>query len=80
MSGMKTFFSTSGALERSLSRLLKLCHERERSSSKCAMRYLKIGYGVRGGEPGGAGILLVAERSVEGLGDGAQVEGTDGRS
>ena len=41
--------------------------------------YLKIGYGVRGGQPGGAGVLLVTKGSVEGLGDGAQIEGTDGR-
>lgn len=39
--------------------------------------YLKIGYGIWGGEPGSAGILLVAEGSIEGLSDGAQVEGTD---
>lgn len=43
---------------------------------KC-VGYLKIGYGIWGGEPGSAGVLLVAERSIEGLGDGAQVEGTD---
>lgn len=42
--------------------------------------YLKIGNGVWGGEPGSARVLLVAERSIEGLGDGAQVEGTDSRS
>lgn len=41
------------------------------------MSYLKIGYGVWGGEPCSAGVLLVAERSVECLGDGAQIEGTD---
>lgn len=41
--------------------------------------YLKVGYGVWGGEPGGAGVLLVAEGPVEGLGDGAQVEGTHSR-
>lgn len=41
--------------------------------------YLKIGYGIWGREPGSAGILLVAKGSVEGLGDGAQIEGTDSR-
>lgn len=39
--------------------------------------YLEIGNGVGGGEPGRAGVLLVAKGSVEGLGDGAQIEGTD---
>lgn len=42
--------------------------------------YLKIGYRVWGGEPGGARVLLVAKGSVEGLGDGAPIEGTDGGS
>lgn len=46
---------------------------------KC-VNYLEIGYGVWGGEPGGAGVLLVAKGPVEGLRDGAQIEGTDGRS
>lgn len=41
--------------------------------------YLKIGYGVWGGEPGSAGVFLVAKGSVEGLGDGAQIESADGR-
>ena len=41
------------------------------------MSYLKIRYGVWGGEPGSAGVLLVAERSIECLGDGAQIEGAD---
>lgn len=41
------------------------------------MSYLKIGYGVWGGQPGSAGVLLVAERSVKSQGDGAQIEGTD---
>lgn len=41
--------------------------------------YLKIGYGVWGGEPGSAGVLLVAKGSIEGLGDGAQIESADGR-
>lgn len=42
--------------------------------------YLEIGNGIWGGHPGSAGVFLVAERSIEGLGDGAQVEGTDSRS
>lgn len=42
--------------------------------------HLKIGYGVWGGEPGSAGVLLVAKGSIESLGDGAQIEGTDSRS
>lgn len=37
---------------------------------------LEVVDGVGRGEPGGAGILLGAEGPVEGLGDGAQVEGT----
>lgn len=43
------------------------------------MSDLEVGNGVGGGEPGSAGVLLVAEGSVEGLSDGAQVEGADGR-
>lgn len=41
--------------------------------------HLKIGYGIWGSEPGSAGILLVAKGSIEGLGDGAQIEGADSR-
>lgn len=41
--------------------------------------YLKIGDGVWGGEPGGAGVLLVAEGPVEGESDGAQIERTHSR-
>ena len=42
-------------------------------------QYLKVGDGVRGGQPAGARVLLVAERSVEGLSDGAEVKGTNCR-
>lgn len=40
---------------------------------------LEVTDGVGRGKPGGARILLGAERSIEGLGDGAQVECTHGR-
>lgn len=40
---------------------------------------LEVVDGVRRGEPGGARVLLGAEGPVEGLGDGAQVEGAHRR-
>lgn len=42
--------------------------------------YLEIGQGVGDGEPGSPGVLLVAKRAIESLGDGTEVEGADGRS
>lgn len=41
--------------------------------------YLKVGVGVRIRQPGWAGVLLVLERSIEGLWDGTQVEDTYSR-
>lgn len=45
----------------------------------CWFTHLEVVDGVGRGQPGGAGVLLGAERPVEGLGDGAQVEGAHGR-
>lgn len=42
--------------------------------------YLEIGDGIGDGEPGSPGVLLVAKRAIESLGDGTEVEGADGRS
>lgn len=42
----------------------------------CGETHLKVVDGVGCGKPGGAGILLGAEGPIEGLGDGAQIEGT----
>lgn len=41
---------------------------------------LKVRDGVRGGEPTHSRVLLVAEWTTEGLGDGTEVEGTHCRS
>lgn len=43
------------------------------------LTYLEVVDGVGRGEPGGTRVLLRAEGPVEGLGDGAQVEGTHRR-
>lgn len=48
-------------------------------SCRLGVTHLEAVDGVGSGQPGGARVLLGAEGSVEGPGDGAQVEGAHGR-
>lgn len=52
----------------------------EPSAHRSGVTHLEAVDGVGGGQPRGTRVLLGAKRSVEGPGDGTQVEGAHGRS